>query len=148
VYFDDKISLLTHLVEAGPYKGLYTSEGKAEFIEMFTNDVKQFVGETDTVLYYDTFPSGYLFSLNKPAANTLWLFNYNYYPNMDRTLNFDYYKNNPEPTVIFNNRKIFKRTNSHRMLFYNENDPFLELINSGKYKKVHNNQFYSIYKRK
>jgi hypothetical protein len=77
VYRDSPIAMLNTKIERGAWAGVYTSEGKARFVEGFIDDLGAHRGEARTVLFTDYFPGGYLLSDLRPRTPALWLFPWN-----------------------------------------------------------------------
>lgn len=73
VYRDDPIASLTELVKWGPYQGLRTTPLRAEFLDKIQRDVLKLDGETSSVLFFYSFPAGYLMSTMRPATRMLYL---------------------------------------------------------------------------
>ncbi|MCS5637582.1 MAG: hypothetical protein NZ990_13755 [Myxococcota bacterium] len=76
-YRDSPIAMLNTKIERGAWAGIYTSEGKARFVEDIIADVQANRGEAQTVLFTDYFPGGYLLSDLRPRTPALWLFPWN-----------------------------------------------------------------------
>ncbi len=145
VYRDDKIALLDSRVKHGPYKGLYTSREKNEYLVNLSQRINQFSKPGDRILFYDRFPAGYLFSSLKPATNTTWMF-----PGIPlrRQTTIDYYeKNNIEPDVVFRMKKIFYMKNVIEKLSYPENDLLNNFIEDSNYQIVLSSEDYTIFQK-
>ena len=77
VYRDSPIAMLNTRIAQGAWKGVYTTEGKARFVEGFINDLRAQRGKAETVMFTDYFPGGYLLSDLRPRTPALWLFPWN-----------------------------------------------------------------------
>ncbi len=73
VYMDDSLGELTEPVKQGPYKGLYTTPRKHEFLMQLSRDLEtaRNVGGK-AILFQPHFPAGYLLTQLKPAALSVW----------------------------------------------------------------------------
>jgi hypothetical protein len=72
-YQESPVEYLTAEVPAGPFAGLYTVPERAAFDAELRHDIALYVNPGEHVLFFDGFPSGYLYTSARPAANTLWL---------------------------------------------------------------------------
>ena len=59
-------------VPEGPFKGLYTTEVKGEFIRTLASAIKQHEERGTRILFYPHCPACYLFSTMRPATPNLW----------------------------------------------------------------------------
>lgn len=73
VYHDVAPKYLQFQISAGPFAGLNTTYAGAAFDAQLRQDVARYVRPGQTVLFFDDFPAGYLYSKARPAANALWL---------------------------------------------------------------------------
>jgi len=71
-YFDGSRSELTHTIDSGPFRGIRTSEAHASLIEDLQRDLRRFTVAQDRILFFDSFPAGYLFTSLRPAAKSVW----------------------------------------------------------------------------
>jgi hypothetical protein len=72
VYRDASLSHLTTLVKHGPYAGIYTTARKRSFLVTLTRDVSVASGPDCRVVFYDTFPAGYLLGHGRSETNSTW----------------------------------------------------------------------------
>lgn len=73
VYRDAGIQHLTTSVADGPYAGIYTTAAKRDFLTALDRDLGAAVGPDCRIVFYDTFPAGYLLGHGRPATNATWL---------------------------------------------------------------------------
>lgn len=73
VYRDSGIQHLTTRVDDGPYAGVYTTSLKRDFLARLDRDVAAVAGPDCRIVFYDTFPAGYLLGHGRPATNSTWL---------------------------------------------------------------------------
>jgi len=73
VYRDSGIQHLTTRVDDGPFAGLYTTALKRNFLTRLDRDVEAATSSDCRIVFYDTFPAGYLFGHGRPATNATWL---------------------------------------------------------------------------
>ena len=73
VYRDSGIQHLRTRVDDGPYAGIYTTALKRDFLARLDRDVEAATGPDCRVVFYDTFPAGYLLGHGRPATNATWL---------------------------------------------------------------------------
>jgi hypothetical protein len=73
VYRDSGIQHLTTRVAGGPYAGLYTTALKRDFLTRLDRDVAAASTPNCRIVFYDTFPAGYLLGHGKAATNATWL---------------------------------------------------------------------------
>jgi hypothetical protein len=71
-YFDGSRSELIHRIDSGPFRGIRTSEAHASLIEGLQRDLARFTSAQDRILFFDSFPAGYLFTGLRPATKTVW----------------------------------------------------------------------------
>ncbi len=72
-YRDRPPPRLTATVSEGPYAGIRTSKVKRDFIEATARTVDASVRNGDSILFFDDFPAGYLFTDAPRATNAIWL---------------------------------------------------------------------------
>lgn len=73
LYRDEPMSALITPVEWGPYQGLRTTPGRAIFLDEMQRDIVKLDDGKSSVLFFYTFPAGYLMSTMKPATRMLFL---------------------------------------------------------------------------
>jgi hypothetical protein len=77
VYSEPSFESLKFKVENGPYKGLYTTLEKTDFLEQIGKDLnEQKVISKQTLLCYYNFPAGYLFTNLKSDLYSTWITNW------------------------------------------------------------------------
>jgi hypothetical protein len=72
IYFEDPIRQLTQRVRSGPFRGLHTTPTKANYVHTVEDLVKPYQQPPGRILFYPTFPAGYLMTRRAPAINTTW----------------------------------------------------------------------------
>lgn len=72
VYRDNGIQSLTTAIGSGPYAGILTTPAKRDFLISLDRDVEATTGPGCRIVYYDTFPAGYLLGHGAPATNAAW----------------------------------------------------------------------------
>jgi hypothetical protein len=72
-YRDAGLSHLTARVADGAYAGIYTTERKRDFITTLDRDLAAASGPDCRIVFYDSFPAGYLFGHGVPETNATWL---------------------------------------------------------------------------
>lgn len=73
VYRDSGISHLTTPIGHGAYAGIFTTPGKRDYLTALERDVAAASGADCRIVFYDTFPAGYLLGHGRPATNATWL---------------------------------------------------------------------------
>jgi hypothetical protein len=73
VYRDAGIRDLPVLVTDGAYAGLYTNQEKRDFLTALDRDLAAVSAPDCRIVFYDTFPAGYLLGHGRPATNATWL---------------------------------------------------------------------------
>jgi len=101
VYRDAPLGELTQRVPDGPFAGIWTTPSKASFIQDLEGDVRTFGSGKKSILFYDLFSAGYLFSALKPTTPEIALKPVAMGP-YNRMAFVDYYKK-PEndPDLVF-----------------------------------------------
>lgn len=149
VYRDDKISDLRVKIENGPYKELYTSEEKNNYIKNMQDDIDKYLQLNDKILFYDNFPAGYLFNNTRAATNTVWTFPLYQYVGVNRQSTIDYYKkNNIEPDIVVKIIYLYINKEETQNILYLKNDPLNNMIESSKYGEVLSTRDYKIFRKK
>jgi len=72
LYREDPLLQLRHRISGGPFRGIYTSQEKATFLQRLTGDLKEFSRPEGHILFYYQFPAGYLLTPMRPAATNAW----------------------------------------------------------------------------
>lgn len=146
VYRDNSILELNTKVATGPYKGMFTTVEKNEYLTGISEDLNRVVKPESKILFFDRFPVGYLLTSNIPATNTCWLFQMNNYPNMNRQATIDYYnKYNIKPDIVIRMKKVFYTKQLSSELIYPENDPLNNMVESNQYRKILSSPYYDIF---
>lgn len=73
VYRDAPVRSLDSRVRGGAYAGLFTTTQKHVFLKTLEADLKSVSGPKCRVLFYDTFPGGYLLDGGTSLTNATWL---------------------------------------------------------------------------
>ena len=137
VYSEGNYSKLSEKIETGPYRGLYTSPQKKQYLNSIIQDFEKFNVEQGKVLFFDFFPAGYLFTTMRPASNTVWLLSPQQF-NTGRDLILRYYENPSNvPDIAVKINLIYNFTGNAQKLEYAEQDAlvaFVQRVNSKVYK--------------
>lgn len=72
IYHEDAIGRLTEKIESGPFRGLYTSGIKKVFIDEYSRKLEPYRESPGRILFYPTFPAGYLMTSRLPLLPTTW----------------------------------------------------------------------------
>lgn len=65
---------LNNRVTTGPFKGLLTSKPKFDFLNTFSTDMSFVLKGKKSILIYDDFPAGYLFTNLTPVGPSIWFY--------------------------------------------------------------------------
>ncbi len=71
-YCDGVLPRLTQKIEAGPFKGLYTTAEKYEYLTEITSDIRKLENLKGKIVFYE-FPAGYLLTEMRAGVNSAWL---------------------------------------------------------------------------
>ncbi len=152
-YREAPLPELTAQMQTGPFAGLFTSESRKELMEQIESDIAQASGKASSILFYDSFPGGYLFSQLKPATLSVFIHPVPYGYVM-RELYYAYYQNpNNRPDVFFQ-FEAFPISREGLDVFRNQfaqppRDRFFDqLPNSGDYNLIAQRPYYKIWKKK
>ena len=72
VYRDSSLFQLTTRIGDGAYAGIYTSAGKRAFLSALEHDLSSDSGPGCGILFYDSFPAGYLLGAGRSDTNSTW----------------------------------------------------------------------------
>lgn len=73
VYRDAGLSRLTSRVDHGAFAHIYTTESKRDFITTLDRDLAAVSSPSCRIVYYKSFPAGYLLDHGQPETNATWL---------------------------------------------------------------------------
>lgn len=142
VFRDDKITELNTRIKFGPYKGLYTTREKKEYLYDLSSDLALVTQPDKKILFYNDFATGFLLTPMSPATNTVWL-----HPTINRQSIINYYqKNNAEPDIAVRMKEILWKNTTWK-LNHPKNDPVDNLITSSEYEKIVSKKNYDIYQK-
>ncbi len=143
LYRDEPINHLTVGVQAGPYKGIYTTQRRDTFLSELVSDLRAIAKQGDRVLFFDDFPAGYLMSTLRPATPTVWLNPSSAYPTVDRTINEKYYaRSGIQPDLVVKLKRIPRPDDPG--LRYPDDDPVVRYVRA-RYRKCLERPDYDIY---
>ncbi len=71
-YCDKSLFQLTYRVQQGPYRGLFTSREKLDYLNAVTADIRRFENQAGYVFFYD-FPAGYLLTEMRVGSSSSWV---------------------------------------------------------------------------
>lgn len=127
----------TEGVTSGPFMGIRTTPEKNLFIQTLTQDLTSLVRVSDTVLFFNDFPAGYLFTSARPATNSIWLPSGVRGATIDRSPTLSYYeKNTNKPHLVF----LLKKSDD-------TNDALIKMIKGTEYREIFVNEFFTAYRR-
>lgn len=127
IWNDSPFKELTHKIQVGPYKGIYTAHEKRTLAEDSYKLMKEEINVGGPLLIYPSFAAGYLVSFVPPAKGVTW------YQNSGRTNEIlaDLYAKqiNPESRVI--RMKLWYGTPKMKTYYsFDPNDPLTQLLES------------------
>lgn len=144
IYRDDPLENLNVEIQAGPYKGIFTTKARDAFLSVLTDDITALSKPQDRILFFDDFPAGYLMSNLRPATPTVWLNPTSAYPTVDRTINEKYYRRRGiQPDVVVMLKKFPLHPN-HLGLTYPATDPLIRFVRL-HYRKAVSKDEYEVY---
>jgi hypothetical protein len=103
-YRDASLRHLTAPVRGGPYAGLTTTGPKRAFLTHLSRDLAG-VTSSCRVLFFNSFPAGYLLTPGEPDTNTTWMTRSEMLPSMRRALRA-YYRSHGVPDLILELRLV------------------------------------------
>jgi hypothetical protein len=146
VYSEGSYLKLSEKIEYGPYRGLYTSLEKKQYLDSIIQDFDKFNLDKGKVLFFDFFPAGYLFTTMRPASNLVWSVSPQLF-DTDRDLALRYYDNKSNlPDVSVKINLVYTYTGGTLRLEYSENDAlvaFVRQVNNKIYKGKYCDIYYS-----
>ncbi|HYI10858.1 MAG TPA: hypothetical protein VEK57_17490 [Thermoanaerobaculia bacterium] len=147
VYREEELSRLTARIDSGPYAGLYTTPARRDFVAKLAADVARH-GAGKKVLFYDTFPAGYLFVDTPPPIETTWIPYAQDFPAFDRAWYISYY-HRPEnrPDAVFEILSVPTIDGGLRYQTSLPSDPMHHGFWRSGYQVVEANPFYAIHRR-
>jgi hypothetical protein len=137
VYAEGSYSKLSIKIERGPYRGLYTSPHKKQYLESILHDFEKFDLDQGKVIFFDFFPAGYLFTTMSPAANLIWSPSPQMF-NTSRDLILQYYddrSNRPDVSVKIN--LVYTYAGTPLELEYAEDDALVDFVRQVNPKTYH-----------
>ena len=143
VYRDNDIGDLTHRVASGPYRGMYTTPTKYAYLQTMTRDINQVVGSEQTILFYDSFPAGYLLSSARPSTPSMWMQPVKRSPKIKRNLLVNYYQRHNTPDIVVQMFQMPQGNNTKTSLMYPAEDVFNDYIQK-KYQPILQRDSYQI----
>lgn len=112
---------------------MITTKEKAKFLTDVTSTLDRSVQPSDTVLFYDRFPAGYLLTKGRPLTPTTWIFSTNdYIPLHLKDWALAYYHRKKEwPTKIIRMKKVFFTRSETNNISYAPEDELNEFVIKG-----------------
>lgn len=148
VYGDDStLSHLTQRIHHGAFRGLKTTQGKADFIAQLTEDLSQVSNEKKTIAFFDFFAGGPLFSSLQMSTPIIWSASLNQFP-QDRDLLARFYaaaETRPDILVWFDSVPVASYFNYD--LRHEQRDSLKELLLPSYEKKIVRKD-YAVYVKK
>lgn len=132
VYGESASAVLNAKIESGPFQGIFTTKSGKEYYAQLEQDIRSVYQSDKRILFFDSFPAGYLFSNMRPATNSTWLTSTVYLPAVDRNSIISYYRQHQiKPDIIV---KINSIPSLAPDLFYAESndDPLNKMTNGYK----------------
>lgn len=137
-----RIENLDSQVEEGPYKGLYTTRFKREYLKKISYDLKMVAKPDRHVLFYFQFPAGYLLSEMKPSTPSLWTTCIR----ADRSECIEYYKRRMKVgDVVVRMRSNFFRNQLEVAEEFSDPHEPLDTLITETHKRVNARGWYEIY---
>lgn len=134
-------------ISGGPFSNIYTTAAKRDFYEELQKNLKIASLQANSILFFDSFPAGYLFSQLMPNTNTVWIVSKFKFPHYDREATLKYYQmKNTYPDIIVKMKGIPENSNPIAYSYqYAKDDPFNSLIR--KYHVLISNPYYVIFQK-
>jgi hypothetical protein len=146
IYDDSDLSQLNCKLNSGPFKSIYTTTKACNYYTQLHQDLKTISSPNKTILFFDAFPAGYLFSNMRPSTNTIWLFSSAIYPSIDRKTTIKYFiKNKTWPAIIFRMKHVPSDFPDN---FYVENNQDPLILLTQKYHLILQRDGYDVYQRR
>jgi hypothetical protein len=147
--YDAPLDRLTVQMSSGPFAGIYTTPDKKAFLEELRADILEVSQRHSSVLFFDDFPSGYLFSGLIPRTPTVWFLPSCTWLNYDRSILSSYYAGGRAlPDVVFEMTTAKWRTFEPQPVPGAKRDPILDRFRSPPYVELKKRKEYRIYFRK
>lgn len=148
-YGDKKSGELHAKITHGPFAGIYSTEVRKAFCEQLATDLDTLSANHNSILIYDDFPAGYLFTAMRAATNTVWLFSPARYPHFKRQLTIDYLEdNNIMPELVLKMIDVPDNPDPEQFTYrYSASDPIVRFTEQG-YRPILTRKYYIIYARK
>jgi hypothetical protein len=160
-YRDDaRESLTTRVSTHGPYRGLFTTLEKAEYVQAVSDavdraaadpvPVRPVTGATGarTIFFYDLFPAGYVMTSLRPQTNTLWTLPLSMSPGSDRQSTVDYMASHGDPDVVVHMKNLMI-TRDH--FFHAQDvpgDPLDAYVKSPRFERAGSTDICDVYRRR
>lgn len=153
-YREGPVADFNTLITTGPFAGIITGESKASLLKQIEDDIHAASKGASSILFYDNFPAGYLFSDLKPATRSLFV---HPLPNgiWDRGLYTEYYQTPQNRPDVFFQFEGYPYAPDAVILYKTQEwtkpptDTFYDFLpNTGEYEKVIQRYFYSVWRKK
>jgi hypothetical protein len=134
------MATLTQTISTGPFAGINSTPQAADLIVNMQQDVLRLSRPGDRILFFNSFPAGYLLTNLRPATDTVWTLPPNFHSgvNVDTNAVIEYFsKNHVYPSIVV---QVVGG-------LYEPSDPLVRLVLSNQYRRVLNNDQYAIYRR-
>lgn len=136
VYRDAGIRSLDTRVSAGPYAGLYTTTGKRRFMTTLDADLRRASAPQCSIVFYDTFPAGYLFGRGTSETNNTWFLHADRARAAYDRLLVDYLRGRGLPDVVVRLTSVPLAVGQSIALSYPAADPLERLFAAGRYDRI------------
>ena len=149
VYRDAGMRHLTVPVTDGAYAGLYTTREKRDFLTALDRDLAAVSASDCRILFYDTFPAGYLLGHGRSATNATWLVDVadDQEARYQRVL-LEYYEGRGLPDIVVRLDRIPLTDTSAIEQTYAPQEPRERTFGGGRYETVRDGHGYRILRKR
>ena len=149
VYRDAGMRSLTVPVTDGAYAGLYTTREKRDFLTALDRDLAAVSAQDCRILFYDTFPAGYLLGNGRSATNATWLVDVadDQEANYQRVL-LRYYEQSGLPDIVVRLDRIPLTDTSAIEQTYEPSEPLERTFGGVRYVSVRDGHGYRILRKR
>lgn len=153
-YREGSIADFNTMITSGPFAGIITGESKANLMKQIEDDIHQVSQGASSILFYDNFPAGYLFTNLRPATRSLFV---HPLPNglWDRQLYTNYYSNPQNRPDVFLQFEAFPYAPNFVMAYRTEQwtrppyDTFFDYLpGTGEYELIQKRDYYKVWRKK
>lgn len=148
VYGDNLKKDLTTQMSEGPYRGLFTTPSRFEYLQKLGKDINEVAGSgAHSIAFYDFMVFGYLMTNLKPQTPIIWTYSLAQFP-QKREILAKYYKSNEVPDVLFWAKSLNVLKDLRFELKYSGKDELKDvLFSTEEFKLVRMCDEYDVYMR-